>query len=1010
MNALDWLQVDKVFQATVELDALRRAAFLDVACAGDPMLRSEVESLLTADSHAWDLIDTPALESAAILLEDGAARLMPGEEVGHYEILKLIGKGGMGEVYLARDRILNRNIALKLLPFYYTQNDDRLRRFQREAQAASALNHPNIITIHELGIVNDQQFIATEFIEGDTLRQHIERGPLSLLDAIDIAIQTASALAAAHNAGIVHRDIKPENIMLRPDGYVKVLDFGLAKLAERSEPRLEVAPGVEPPDLSSGILMGTLRYMSPEQASGSAVDVRSDIFSLGVVFYEMIAGRPPFENKSVAKRVGSILNDEPHSLPDTSQHAHAQFAAIIDKALQKDLQSRYQDAGSLLLDLKLLKDELNDQSRLSKGAAALASPRSFIGKTGVAVILLALLSAIFLLGFAFNNSLQPTSAVSTRDTEPLLAGTWTSIAPISSARYHVEPAVLHGKLYAVGGWNVCTPFANLESYDPGRDTWTQHAPMRTARGAHGVGVLNGLLYAVGGSVDCGVHTASVEAYDPATNAWSKRSSLPIERTGHVVAVANGKLYAFGGQTVHDNDTSLNTEYDPIADRWTERAALPTARSGSAVAVLNDIIYVIGGSFSHRSLPTVEAYNPRNNTWTTRTPMRSPRAFHAASALGGLIYAFGGSDSEEVEVYDPVTDTWEVAGKMPTRRAQFHAETFEGSIYFAGGYDRGNYLSTVMAFRPDSVWEPRTEKCPMVRETTKAPMSTARSGMAVGGIEGIIYVAGGYDRDSGYLAINEAYDPVSDEWRIKSPMPTARTVLGTNTAVVDGKLYVIGGNAKGYCTNANEAYDPSTDRWTARAPMPTARCHLAVIALNGLVYTFGGTNTNGSIRYSVLEIYDPSTDAWTTGSPMPTARNYMGAVALSGIIYAIGGWNPTLTPDGELDVVEAYDPGSGTWTTKAPLPAPRSGVAVGALDGTLIVVGGERKKTVLAAVEAYDPTANSWSTLTNLSNTRFFHSAISLNNALYTFGGRRAPYLDESVRTTEAITLSRCQVE
>ncbi len=529
MNAPDWQEVDKVFQATVELDAVRRAAFLDVACAEDQMLRSEVESLLTADSQEWNLIDTPALESAAVLLDDAAVRLTPGDEVGHYQILRLAGTGGMGEVYLARDLILNRNIALKLLPFYYTQNDDRLRRFQREAQAVSALNHPNIVTIYELGLVNDQQFIATEFIEGETLRQQVARGPLPLSDAVDIAIQIASALAAAHQAGIVHRDVKPENIMLRPDGYVKVLDFGLAKLAVQAEPERSDELDEEPLDISSGILMGTLRYMSPEQASGSAVDVRSDIFSLGVVLYEMVAGHPPFENKNAAKLVESILNDDPASLPDTSEQGQSKLAEIISKALEKDPKSRYQDAGSLLLDLKLLKDKLDDEAKLSRGAAAAAGLRSFNGKTGAAVILIALLSTIFLIGFAFNNFLQQTSAVTPDDSSAVSRGNWTTKAPIESARYHVEPAVLNGKLYAVGGWNVCTPFAILESYDQGLDSWTQHAPMKTARGAHGVGVLNGLLYAVGGSVDCGVYTASVEAYDPATNTWSTRSSLPIER-------------------------------------------------------------------------------------------------------------------------------------------------------------------------------------------------------------------------------------------------------------------------------------------------------------------------------------------------------------------------------------------------------------------------------------------------------------------------------------------------
>ncbi len=452
------------------------------------------------------------------------------------------------------------------------------------------------------------------------------------------------------------------------------------------------------------------------------------------------------------------------------------------------------------------------------------------------------------------------------------------------------------------------------------------------------------------------------------------------------------------------------EYDPIADRWTERAAVPTARKSSAVAVQDEIIYVIGGSFGHRPLATVEAYNPRSDTWTTRTPMRTPRAFHSASAVGGLIYVFGGNETDEVEVYDPATDTWDVAGTMPARRSQFHTVTLGESIFYVGGSDGVNYLSSTMVFTPVAVSKQVSDKCPSVQETNKASMPTRRGGMAVGEIDGIIYVVGGYDPEAGHLATNEAYDPVADEWRIKSPMPTAREVMGTNTAISGGKFYVIGGNAKGYCSSVNEAYDPATDTWATRASMPTARCHGAVVALNGLIYAFGGTNTNGSIRYSVLEIYDPSTDEWKTGAPMPTSRHYIGAGSANGIIYAIGGWNPALTQDGTLDVVEAYDPARDTWTTMTSLPTPRNFPAVGVLDGLLIVVGGENEKTAVLTVDAYDPSANSWSTIASSSTPRIHHSSVTANNSLYVFGGRTALHVNESTKNTVGLTLSRCSGE
>src|SRR5215471_6138921 len=225
-----WQQVDRVFQAAVELEPEQRSAFLDEACHGDEQLRKKIEAMLACDDRGWQMIEKSAVEVAAPLLSDEQPQLTSGQTFGHYEIEKMIGKGGMGEVYLAADKLLNRKIALKLLPADYTRDKDRLQRFQHEAQAASALNHPNILTIYELREVDGRQFIATEFVDGETLRQRMKSGPLPLKEILEISIHLASALGAAHRAGIVHRDIKPENIMLRPDGYVKVLDFGLAKL------------------------------------------------------------------------------------------------------------------------------------------------------------------------------------------------------------------------------------------------------------------------------------------------------------------------------------------------------------------------------------------------------------------------------------------------------------------------------------------------------------------------------------------------------------------------------------------------------------------------------------------------------------------------------------------------------------------------------------------------------------------------------------------------------------
>ena len=290
------------------------------------------------------------------------ASVKPGTRLGRYEILSLLGAGGMGEVYLARDTQLERKVALKLLSEKYTENTDWLRRFLREARAASALNHPNIITIHEVGEVDGIHYIATEHIEGRTLRQQMIGGRMKVLSAVNIATQIASALAAAHDAGIVHRDIKPENIMVRPDGYVKLLDFGLAKPMKSSPLRTETS-SLSQLNTDPGIVMGTVNYMSPEQARGYSIDTRSDVFSLGVVLYEMMAGRAPFEGSTTSDVIVAILDREPSRLSQNLNEVPAELERIVGKALRKDRDERYQTIKDFHLDLKSLQREIEIRSR-----------------------------------------------------------------------------------------------------------------------------------------------------------------------------------------------------------------------------------------------------------------------------------------------------------------------------------------------------------------------------------------------------------------------------------------------------------------------------------------------------------------------------------------------------------------------------------------------------------------------------------------------------------------------
>src|SRR2546430_12284273 len=284
--------IEEIFLAALDQEPDQVGAFLDAACEGDEVLRRKVEALLASDRRADRLIERSSVSLAAKIIQNGQADLLVGQTFGHYKISKQIGSGGMGEVYLATDIVAGRKAALKLLPLRFTGDAERLRRFQQEAHTVVGLNHPNILTVYEIGEDHSIHYIASELIEGETLRERLTRGRMQLSEAVDVAIQVASALAAAHNAGIVHRDIKPENIMLRPDGYVKVRDFGIAKLAESAFAEA-TADRQEPMTVIGTILgsvLGTVRYMSPEQAYGAQVDKSTDIWSLGVVLYEMVTG------------------------------------------------------------------------------------------------------------------------------------------------------------------------------------------------------------------------------------------------------------------------------------------------------------------------------------------------------------------------------------------------------------------------------------------------------------------------------------------------------------------------------------------------------------------------------------------------------------------------------------------------------------------------------------------------------------------------------------------------
>lgn len=347
-------RIEAVFHDASELEGSERAAFLRDACGADLTLRVEVESLLECVGET-DGVLAAALASEAIgLIAAGRGGSVVGRMIAHYKVLARLGAGGMGEVYVAEDTRLGRKVALKLLPAVLTADAEQVRLLRREARAASALSHHNIVTVYEVGEADSLHFIAMEFIQGETLRRHLRGARLTLPEALDIAAQVASALAAAHQAGIVHRDIKPENVMRRDDGFVKVLDFGIALLAEQPAPAPPPGGPADAGQTSTRAPVGTAGYMSPEQASGKALDARTDLFSLGVLLYEMAAGRRPFAGESDSQVLRAILDEEAQPLGTLRPHVPRRLEEIIDRAMKKDPGERYQSAGELLADLKRL--------------------------------------------------------------------------------------------------------------------------------------------------------------------------------------------------------------------------------------------------------------------------------------------------------------------------------------------------------------------------------------------------------------------------------------------------------------------------------------------------------------------------------------------------------------------------------------------------------------------------------------------------------------------------------
>ncbi|HUA57308.1 MAG TPA: protein kinase [Verrucomicrobiae bacterium] len=408
----NWKRLDELFQRAADLPPAERRRFLDEACKGDSGIRQKIDAMLASLTDSSDVVAASVAGAARDFLDPEEHQALPaGKEFGHYRIVGEVGAGGMGRVYRAIDQLLDRDVAIKTLSPDVIRNRHVLRQFEEEARAASALNHPNILTIYEAGELDGRRFIASEFVNGPTLRLKLATGPLDVATALDIAIQVASGLVASHAAKIIHRDIKPENLIVRDDGLVKIVDFGIAKLSE--ERRRNSTTGIRVPGTRANTgaqpIVGTARYMSPEQARGQNVDGRTDLFSLGTVIYEMCAGQAPFQGDTDSDVFAEILKTDPTPLRQIVPGVPMELSLIVSKAMRKNRDERYENAGQMLAALRNLREELSFQAKLSTSGlrAVQSGSRRALFASFAAVAVLAAGAGVYIWRSAFRSSAPP---------------------------------------------------------------------------------------------------------------------------------------------------------------------------------------------------------------------------------------------------------------------------------------------------------------------------------------------------------------------------------------------------------------------------------------------------------------------------------------------------------------------------------------------------------------------------------------------------------------------------
>lgn len=585
MDTDRWQQLTSLFHAALEQPKTARADFLARACGSDAELLKEINLLVEAHEETEHLIDQPAFARAGDLFDNETEYLI-GQSIGHYQIISPLGRGGMGEVYLALDSKLGRKVALKMLPARFTEAGERLSRFIQEAKVASALNHPNIITIHEIGQVAGIHYIATEYVEGITLRKLLLRGRLGFDEALEIAVQAAGALAAAHRAGIIHRDIKPENIMRRSDAYVKVLDFGLATLTERAGADAPASqPSISWVDTEPGVVMGTIKYMSPEQTRGTAVSAATDVFSLGVVIHEMVTGRHPFERETKPDVMAAILAVDPPPLTPFLSEPAPELQVILNKALRKEPAQRYQICDEFFADLQRLKEERDFAAKLIEHSGSGIRAANYSRRMSLTspFFLVSLTGLLLLIGIAVwlvtGRSRKPDAAllasfrfvpVAEWRAEPGDDRSWARFSPNGAMIAFSSHKSGTSKIWirqVIGADAIQITKENSEDIAPIWSPDGQRIAFASRKPGGGIGIYS--IPALDGSAPTLLRSLDEARILPVLVAWSRRDRIYYESAGNLYALEPStrnpsRVTTFSGSAVNASSFSVSPQEDRIA--------------------------------------------------------------------------------------------------------------------------------------------------------------------------------------------------------------------------------------------------------------------------------------------------------------------------------------------------------------------------------------------------------------------------------------------------------------